>query len=66
MILGIPREIKNNEFRVAVTPEVLSGRVLILGAGNNISGIYTKTSTLALTNLTLPYIKKIADGKLMR
>ncbi len=62
MILGIPREIKNNEFRVAVTPEVLSGRVSILGAGNNIPGIYTKTSTLALTNLTLPYIKKIADG----
>jgi len=30
----------------------------------NIPGIYPKTSTLALTNLTLPYIKKIAGGGL--
>jgi len=28
----------------------------------NMPGIYSKTSTLALTSLTLPYIKKIANG----
>jgi len=27
----------------------------------NMPGVFSKTSTLALTNLTLPYIKKIAD-----
>jgi len=29
---------------------------------SNIPGIFSKTSTLALTNLTLPYIKKLASG----
>lgn len=29
---------------------------------SNMPGIYSRTSTIALTNLTLPYIKKIADA----
>jgi alanine dehydrogenase len=53
MIIGVPKEIKTKEYRVGIIPPYTVA---------NMPGAYPRTSTLALTNTTLPYIKTIAKN----
>ena len=78
MIVGVPKEIKVHESRVAVTPEGISefvhaGHTVIIedkaGIGSSISnedfvaaGAVPVASTYALTNATLPFALSLANN----
>ncbi len=62
MRIGLVKEIKDKENRVALTP---AGASQLVAVGHHVSveenaGAYPRTSTIALTNKTMPYISKLA------
>ena len=60
MIIGVPKEIKNNESRVSAIPGVVHELVL---DGHTVyveKGAVAQTSTYALCNATAKYVKVIA------
>src|SRR4051812_15107362 len=71
MIVGIPKEIKDQEHRVALLPagayqltqnyQVLVEEGVIHYCVANMPGAYARTATQVLTNATFPYIQTIAD-----
>ncbi len=63
MIVGILKEIKTEENCVSMTPagvEVMRDNGVIHYCVSNMPGAVAKTSTMALTNATLPYAVEIA------
>ncbi len=67
MIIGVPKEIKEEELRVAITPAGVSAFVahkVVHYCVANMPGAVPRTSAYALTNSTLSYALELADSGL--